>query len=181
MEQISAKLMNVKMSARKMRLVADLVRSQKVSVALEQLRVMPKEAARHIRHLLLSARANATHNFGAAEKDLEIKDIQVGEGPTMKRWVAGSRGRANPILKRSCHVYLNLKTTEPLSKVAQAAGGKTGTPTITKVATKADIKKDVESIDGPKSKSGTVGGKGFDRQDKKGFLGKVFRRKSISG
>jgi len=102
--KVSAKLTNSAISAQKMRLVADQIRSKPVDKALEILTFSPKKAAAIIKKVLESAIANAENNEGADIDELSVATIYVDEGPTQKRMRARAKGRGNRILKRSSHV-----------------------------------------------------------------------------
>lgn len=95
-----------RISARKTRLVADMVRGQKASTAFSVLKFTPKKAARLVEKTLKSAVANAENNFGIDKKDLVISTILVDEGPTLKRHRPRARGVASAILKRTAHVTI---------------------------------------------------------------------------
>ena len=105
-----AKLKNCPMSARKMRLVADLVRGKGVDDALNILRYTKKEAAEWMEKLLLSAIANWESKngmaFNADDYDLFIKTVFVDEAGMLKRFRPAPHGRAHRIRKRSNHVTL---------------------------------------------------------------------------
>ncbi|WP_281542456.1 50S ribosomal protein L22 [Maribacter aestuarii] len=106
-----AKLNNCPTSPRKMRLVADLIRGQKVEKALAILRFNSKEASRKLEKLLLSALANwqAKNEEGNLEEaDLVISEIRVDSGTMLKRLRPAPQGRAHRIRKRSNHVTLVL-------------------------------------------------------------------------
>lgn len=98
----------IRMSPRKVRLVADLVRSQNVSEALEMLRFLPKAAAKPVAKTIRSAAANAEEAYGLSASDLVVAKITADEGPTLKRGRPGARGRFKPILKRSTHITVVL-------------------------------------------------------------------------
>ena len=106
--QAKAKLSGANISAQKVRLVADQVRGLQVERALELLNFSPKKAAHLVRKVLESAIANAEHNEGADVDELKISEICVNEGPTMKRWRARAKGRANQILKRTSHIQITV-------------------------------------------------------------------------
>ncbi|MFC1773396.1 50S ribosomal protein L22 [Pseudomonadota bacterium] len=106
--QATAKLSQANISAQKVRLVADQVRNMPVERALELLTFSPKKAAHLVRKVLESAIANAEHNEGADVDELKISEICVNEGPTMKRWRARAKGRANQILKRTSHIQITV-------------------------------------------------------------------------
>jgi large subunit ribosomal protein L22 len=104
-----AKLNNCPTSPRKMRLVADLVRGQKVEHALHMLKTAPQQASERLRKLLLSAIANwQAKNEGVRleDSDLYVKDILVDSGRMLKRLQTAPQGRAHRVRKRSNHVTL---------------------------------------------------------------------------
>ncbi|WP_022940332.1 50S ribosomal protein L22 [Psychromonas hadalis] len=99
-----AKHLYARSSAQKARLVADQIRGLSVEKALELLSYSPKKAAVLIKKVVDSAIANAEHNEGADVDELVITSICVNEGPTMKRIMPRAKGRADRIMKRSCHI-----------------------------------------------------------------------------
>lgn len=99
-----AKHLYARSSAQKARLVADQVRGLPVEKALQLLSYSPKKAAVLIKKVVDSAIANAEHNEGADIDELVITKICVDEGPTMKRIMPRAKGRADRIMKRSCHI-----------------------------------------------------------------------------
>ncbi|SEL98162.1 LSU ribosomal protein L22P [Aquimarina amphilecti] len=104
-----AKLNNCPTSPRKMRLVADLVRGEKVERALHILRFNPKEASRRLEKLLLSAIANwqaKNEEANIEDADLFVKEIRVDGGSMLKRLRPAPQGRAHRIRKRSNHVTI---------------------------------------------------------------------------
>lgn len=105
-----AKLRNCPMSARKMRLVVDLIRGKNVNDAVNILKFTKKEAAVWLEKLLLSAVANWENKndgaYSADDYDLVVKTIFVGEGPQLKRFRPAPQGRAHRIRKHQNHVTL---------------------------------------------------------------------------
>jgi large subunit ribosomal protein L22 len=104
-----AKLKNVPTSPRKMRLVADLIRGQRVGHALSILKFTPNHGALKLEKLLLSAVANwqaKNPDEKLEDADLYIKTIQVDGGRMLKRLRPAPQGRAHRIRKRSNHVTL---------------------------------------------------------------------------
>ena len=99
-----AELRLLRMPASKVRLVVDLVRGKPVEEALNILTFTAKGASRPLAKLLRSAVANADAKGGYDIDELIVADAQVGEAPQMKRFRPRAMGRANRILKRSCHV-----------------------------------------------------------------------------
>ena len=106
--EVVAKLKGAHLSAQKARLVADQVRGKAVEEALEILTYSSKKAAVIIKKILNSAIANAEHNEGADVDELKVTTICVDEGMTMKRIMPRAKGRADRILKRSCHITITV-------------------------------------------------------------------------
>ena len=102
--EVAAKLKHARISAQKVRLIADQVRGKPVEQALQLLTFSPKKAAAIIKKVLESAIANAEHNEGADIDELKVSTIYVDEGPSMRRWKARAKGRVNHIIKRTSHV-----------------------------------------------------------------------------
>ena len=104
-----AKLNNCPTSPRKMRLVADLVRGEKVEKALNILKFSSKEASKRLETLLLSAVANweaKNEDANIEEAELFVKEIRVDGGSMLKRLRPAPQGRAHRIRKRSNHVTI---------------------------------------------------------------------------
>jgi large subunit ribosomal protein L22 len=109
--QYMAKLNNCPTSPRKMRLVADMIRGEKVELALHMLEHSPQQAAGRMRKLLLSAIANwQVKNQGVRLEDshLFIEQVMVDGGRMLKRVQPAPQGRAYRVRKRSNHVTLFL-------------------------------------------------------------------------
>ena len=104
--EVTARLKGARMSAQKARLVADQIRGKEVGEALNILSFSTKKGAHLVRKLLESAIANAEHNEGADVDELSVTRIHVDEGLTMKRLRPRAKGRADRILKRTCHITL---------------------------------------------------------------------------
>ncbi len=104
----------VRITPRKCNQVLDLIRGASVEQAQTTLQFTPKMAARIVQKVLKSAVANAlTKGDGKVRlESLYVKEAVVGAGPTMKRWLPRSQGRATPILKRTSHVKLTVATRE---------------------------------------------------------------------
>lgn len=97
---------HVRIGPRKVRLVVDLVRGQRVEDALGTLNALPKKAARIVGKLLQSAIANAEDTQNVDVDRLYIKKAFVDEGPTWGRWRARAQGRATQIQKKTSHITL---------------------------------------------------------------------------
>jgi ribosomal protein L22 len=102
----------VRVAPRKARLVADQVRGLTVPQARTLLEFSARGASRDIAKLIASAAANAENNHELVAEDLQIAEINVDEGPTLKRWRARARGRASKIEKRTSHVSVALTPTD---------------------------------------------------------------------
>ena len=110
--EVAAKLSGARISAQKARLVADQIRGKKVGEALNLLAFSSKKAAEIMKKVLESAVANAEHNEGADVDELRVSTIFVDEGMTMKRLRPRAKGRADRILKRSCHITIKVADGE---------------------------------------------------------------------
>ena len=110
--EVAAKLKGARISAQKARLVADQVRGKSVEEALSVLEFSNKKAAHIVRKVLNSAIANAENNEGADVDELKVSSIFVDEGMTMKRLRPRAKGRADRILKRSCHITVKVADGE---------------------------------------------------------------------
>ena len=106
--QTSAVLRGVRLSEQKGRLVADQVRGLPVDQALNLLAFSPKKGAVIIRKLLESAIANAENNNKADIDLLSVKSIIVNQGMRLKRMKPRARGRADRIIKPTCHIEIIL-------------------------------------------------------------------------
>lgn len=105
------------MSPRKIRLVTDLIKKMKPAEAVEKLPFVQKRAAESVAKVIKSALANAKAQ-GVSETDLIIKEIQVGEGPRLKRGMAASRGRWHQFKHRMSHIRVVLAVKGgPVAKV----------------------------------------------------------------
>ena len=98
-----AKLKGIRISPRKARLVADLVRGKSVEQAIDELKFVNRSASLPMRKLIESAVANAENNHGLDIDILWVKELRVDPGPTLKRFRPRAQGRAFQILKRTSH------------------------------------------------------------------------------
>lgn len=106
--EVVAKLRGARLSAQKARLVADQIRGKGVEEALQLLAFSTKKGAHIVKKVLDSAIANAEHNEGADVDELRVSTIYVDEGMTMKRIMPRAKGRADRILKRTCHITVKV-------------------------------------------------------------------------
>ncbi len=102
----SATLRYARMSAQKVRLVADLVRGKDVAKAINILTFNNKKAAEVVKKLLESAVSNAENNEGLDVDLLKISKIFVDQAGGLKRFMARAKGRGNRITKRNCHITI---------------------------------------------------------------------------
>ena len=110
--EVSATAKRLRISAQKARLVADQVRGKPVAEALDILTFTTKRGAVLVRKVVESAIANAENNEGADVDELKVSSIYVDEGMTMKRLRPRAKGRADRILKRSCHITVKVADGE---------------------------------------------------------------------
>ncbi|MCS6836427.1 MAG: 50S ribosomal protein L22 [Anaerolineae bacterium] len=96
-------------SPRKLALVCDQVRGMDAEQALIVLEFMPQKGAEFVRKTVASALANAENNFSLKRSNMKIAEIWAGEGPRLKRFKAGARGRYKPRVKRQSHLWVILR------------------------------------------------------------------------
>ena len=133
------------MSPRKIRLVIDLIKKMKPVDAIEKLPFVQKRAGEVVAKVIKSAIANAKAQ-GIGETDLVFKEIQVGEGPRLKRGRAASRGRWHPFKRRMSHIRIVLSSGKPDAKKGKGVK----TPEVKVEEVKAEQK--VETIKPVKAK-----------------------------
>ena len=107
-----AELHNARISARKVKIVIDLLRGKNAKEAMAILKYTNKASAPIIAKLLKSAMANATNNNSMDESKLYISETYANQGPTMKRIMPRAQGRANTIRKRTSNIIIVLKEKE---------------------------------------------------------------------
>ena len=105
---MKAVLRQIRISPKKANLIAGVVRGKSVDEALTLLKFMPKKGADILYKVVQSAAKNAENNFSQNIEELEIKKILVTKGVTYKRSNSISRGRAQPILKRTSHITVEV-------------------------------------------------------------------------
>lgn len=107
---MKAYLKNIRISPKKLRVVAHVIRGRNTKEALDLLQFMPNKGGKILFKLVTSAVANATHNDGQKEEALKIHAISVDKGIVYKRGNAVGRGRYHRILKRTSNVTLELES-----------------------------------------------------------------------
>lgn len=138
----------LKISARKLRLSADLVRGMKVIDAGDLLRVTNKKSAVLVSDTLRSAVANAENNLNLAKRNLSIAEIRVDEGPMLKRIRPRARGSASPIMHRMAHLTIVLTDElKPVQADGVVANKKSAIATQDKASKAKTIDKKVKSTE----------------------------------
>lgn len=113
---------SVRVSPRKLRVVADVVRGQELSRINDILSTLNKHGANVINEVIRQAVANAVNNLGLPEEGLKLKTLMVNEGMRYRRFKAGARGMAKPRLKRTSHIIVEIESpVEVAPKSAKAA------------------------------------------------------------
>ncbi len=107
------------MSPRKLRLVVGLIKKMKPVEAVEKLPFVQKRAASEIAKVIKAAMASAKAQ-GVSDTDLVFKEIQIGEGPRLKRGIAVSRGQWHPIKKKMAHIRVVLASTKVEKNVTKS-------------------------------------------------------------
>jgi len=138
--EVIAKARYIRMSARKVRLVAGLIRGMDLEAALQQLRFYRKAASRPVLKCVESAAANAEHNFKMDRDSLFVKAIMVDIGPSMKRWRARAFGRAAGIKKHSCHITVILADRAKAGGASKSLAAASLKPAAPKAEAKAKAK-----------------------------------------
>lgn len=110
--EVTARLRNASLSAQKCRLIADMIRNNSVSTALNVLKFTPKKGAQIMLKILESAIANAENNKGIDIDELKVSTVYVDEAATLKRVLPRAKGRANRISKRNCHITIIVSDEE---------------------------------------------------------------------
>jgi large subunit ribosomal protein L22 len=191
--KVTAELNNLRISPRKVKLVADLIKGMDAVEAVAQLDVAIKKTSGYMQKLLLSAIANGENNFGLSKDNLYVLDAVVGAGPTLKRWMPKAYGRAGQILKRTSKVRIVLeeriegkdrKSKEQLEK-ERTEKAKRATEELKKEEEKKEEQKEEEIKEGKTEKvTAETKVKNADKTKKtaaepKSWKNKIFRRKSM--
>ncbi len=111
--EIVARSKSIRISPRKVRLVADSIRNLSLDKALNALSMTKRRGASVLNSVVKSAISNAINNAKKDRESLRIKGIEVWDGPGLKRFHASTRGRAHPYKKRSSHIKIILTDDYP--------------------------------------------------------------------
>lgn len=191
--EIKASAKHIKMSPRKVRLVVNLVRGSQVDKALDQLKFTKKLAVGPVSKVLSSAIASAVNTYSLDRTNLFVKTITVDEGQTLDRWMPKAHGRATPIRKRTCHINVmiaeikdsgTVKAKEQKLEAPIKLGDQPKKDDGIKVGKKDKAEHNVEDeqekgekTSEMRSKTGRSGHAVIEG-GKKGFVGKMFNRKT---
>jgi large subunit ribosomal protein L22 len=118
--EVNAKSNTVRVSPRKVRLVADAIRNKSIAQAMNILSLTNKRGATVLYKTLKSVISNAVNNAKIKENMLIIKSIEIGEGPFLKRYRPSTRGRIHPYKRRSSHIRIVLETKEGVGSGAKS-------------------------------------------------------------
>jgi len=148
----------LRVSATKVRRIADNVRRKPYVEAMALLAVLPHKGARYIRKVMQSAAANAlSQNKTLDEGMLYVKEVLIDVGPTMKRMWTRGRGRADRLLKRSCHISV---VVDEVGRV-EAGAAPSGKPAKAgEAAQRAGLSGKEAAQRGTKGKEGSSGSEG---------------------
>lgn len=113
---MKAHLNNLRISPRKVRLVARLIKGKQAAEALQLLKTVPRGATGPLEKLLRSAIANARVKNALKPEEIRVADVRVDAGKTLKRFMPRARGSGAPIRKRMSHVTLLLAARAPVKK-----------------------------------------------------------------
>lgn len=108
-QEAKATLKFARISSRKVKIVADLLRGKNIDEALAIVKFTPKAASEIVEKLLKSAIANAENNHNMAHEKLYVAEIYANQGPTLKRIRPAAKGSAVRIRKRTSHITIVLK------------------------------------------------------------------------
>lgn len=192
--KVKAKLNNLRISPRKVRLVADLVRGLDVEEALSQIETSYKRGSLPMKKLILSAVSNGENNLGIDRNNMYIFSILVDGGPSLKRWMPKAYGRAGQILKRTTQVEVTLEErVEGKGRKSQEE-----LEEARKKRLEARMKKEKEMRKEAKEKEASIKSKEtsdkasekekeknlekskvFEEKKGKGWASRIFRRKSM--
>lgn len=127
---VRASAKGVRMSPRKIGVVASLIRGRTVSDALVILNHTPRRAALPVKKVIESARANADYNHSLKPDTLKISSIQVSPGSRLKRYRPAAHGRALPFQRRTSHIFVTVDGEKRVSK--KSASSKPSTKSTAK-------------------------------------------------
>lgn len=160
----------IRVSPRKMNIVAGLIRNKGVEAAKDELELRKERAARLLLEIVESASANAYENHSLDVRALTVASVTVGQGPRLKRFTPKAFGRATAVHKPTSHITVVVEGEKTVVKKAKTL----------KKSTAETNKKSDEAKSGDPHTSGADHAEVSERKgpDQKGFLRRVFQRKS---
>jgi len=191
--QVKANLNNLRISPRKVRLIADLVRGLDVEDALNQIEASYKRGSLPMKKLIESAISNGENNLGINRSNMYVFSVLIDAGPSLKRWMPKAYGRASQIFKRTTQVEVTLeervegkgrKSQEELEELrkkrieAKMKREKEIRKEVAEKEAEAKDKKSTKTSEKNKEKTAEKG-KAFEEKKGKGWASRIFRRKSM--
>ncbi len=187
--EVKASLKHLRISPRKTRLVAGVIRGLEVNKAVNQLKFLNKKSAKPMLKLVQSAISSAVNNYELDKNNLIIKEVRVEDGKTLKRWMPRAHGRATVIRKRMSHIYLTLseivdsgkkeakkvKVEEPVKLDDLSKKPKSDKKEKVSAEKKDEVAKNIKT-EKPEEKLKNT--KIENKASSKSFASKVFRRKA---
>ncbi len=169
--QVKAHARFIRVSPRKMNIMAGLIRRKSVVVAQRELSFRPERAGRLLRAVVESAAGNAVENHSLDIAGLTVAQVIVGQGPRLKRFTPKAFGRATQIQKPTSHITVVVEGEKTIAKIIRKKNAAPATPTAQEevVVEKKPVK---PAGNDDHSGAPTTG------PSKKGFLRWVFQRKS---
>jgi large subunit ribosomal protein L22 len=182
--KVSAKLKNLRIAPRKVRLTSDLIKGMDVQAAMSQLEVIVKRSNPYFAKLLASAISNGENNFGLDKDNLYISDIIVDAGSTLKRSRPRAFGRAGAIMKRTSKIEIILEErVEGKNRKSQAEMEKEKKQRLAErnkeEKKEAEAKKEEVKTEKPKAKLTDATEKSKKVEKKGGLTSRIFQRKSM--
>lgn len=186
--KVSAHLHNIRISPRKVRLVAGLIKGLDAREALRQLDIRVKRGSTPMKKLLMSAMSNGENNFGVDKDNLYVYNVLVGAGPTLKRWMPKAYGRAGQIRKRTSSIELvleervegkNRKSKEQLEQERQKRIEEKRKAQKIEEENARQKEKTSVATGGAEKQKEEGGAKGKRETGKGAWVNKIFRRKSM--
>jgi large subunit ribosomal protein L22 len=185
--KVSAKLKNLRIAPRKVRLTSGLIKGMDAMEALDQLETLIKKSNPYMKKLLESAISNGENNFGLDKKNLFVFDVVVNAGSALKRWMPKAYGRAGQILKRTSKVEIILeeriegkgrKSKEEMEKEKQT---RIEEKKKAEKAASKDLEEKEKKEEKTDTKNKTAESKELSKKVEKkgGITSKIFRRKSM--
>jgi len=185
--KVSAKLKNLRIAPRKVRLTSNLIKGMNVAEASSQLETHVKRSNPYMQKLLRSAISNSENNFGLDKENLYVFDVIVNAGSTLKRWMPKAYGRAGQILKRTSKIEIILeervegkgrKSKEQMEKEKQT---RIEEKKKAEKAANKEIEENEKQEEKTEAKNKAAENKELSKKVEKkgGITSKIFRRKSM--